>query len=417
MRSAGYYPPQYGFFWSYKLWVEGDAYFGKAIIANIAMFIPFGFFTAAISRALPRKLYPAVILLSFAFSALIETTQFFLMRGYLEIDDLFNNVLGAVLGALFFRLLKRMLPERSLQAALHIANAGIFICCLGVFCFIHDSGENDMTPLSQGLCFQVEEASELDGVTALSGVCFWYEREGLPCGVLLQSIRTRERIPLKTDSCLPRPDVSAYFHREGLKAGFHAEGPGIAENEEYEILLDFGCFRTIPTGVYLTFRRASGQEQARADIHYLPSAAFTPLKTAGTGLEEIVTKGVLRAYRPDFHVYVYSYEGSLYWIAENGFYFERDGSTFMNAVLWTTEPEKISERSKARGIPYDALGVDFEQGELTGNFGQYRVSAWKIPTDYPVTSVKTGYYRKGWVWESYFWPVFDFSSGETHAGS
>lgn len=408
-RNAGYYPPIYDFFWSYKQWFLGDWENGKAILANIAMFIPVGFFLAAACGDSPRKAFLTVVLLSVSFSALIEMLQLFLMRGYFEYDDLFNNVFGAVLGAAVFRLMKRSLPEQSLEAALYTVCAGIVLCCGSLFLLVRDHGESSMTMLSRGLCFQVEEACYQDGRIELSGVCFWYEQNRPDFTLLLQSKKTGKCFALQTEGGIPRPDVSAYYHRDGVKAGFQAAGQGIKKNEEYEIILDFGFFRSIPTGVFLTTAQGLNRKYAGADIHFVPDDAFVPLETAGTDLEEITEKGILCVYRPFEHVFVYSYGGSLYWIVEEGFCFEDDGSTFMNVQLWTTEPEKIADSSKARGLDYDARGIDFEKAELNGNFGRYRACAWKLPTDYPITAVLMGYYKNGWVWKKNIWPCLDFS--------
>ena len=404
-RNAGYYPAHFNLFWSYQQWFQGDRESGQAILANIAMFVPFGFFVAAMGRASSRTAFLRAVFLALVFSAFIESAQFFLMRGYFEFDDIFNNVFGAVLGALFFLLLKRSIPQESLRGMLYMVNAGILIFCLGVLFLIRDHDEKNVTTLSRGLCFQVEDASYQDGRMEVSGVCFWYDRGPIAYTILLRSTKTGESYPLQTESCLPRPDVSAYFHLDSLKAGFQASGQGIAENEEYEVAVDFGFHRVISTGVLLTAEK----EQAGVHIHSVPDAVFVPLETEGTDLEEITAKGVLLSSQPVFHVYVYFYEGSLYWIAEDGFFLEDDGRTFMNAVLWTTEPEKISQYSKDLGLQYDALGVSFEIGEVSGNFGRYRVCAWKLPKDYPITSIMLGYFYNGWVWKEYCWPVYDFS--------
>ena len=38
--------------WSYKAWLAGDTNMGKQIVANVAMFVPFGFLLSAI---LPKR--------------------------------------------------------------------------------------------------------------------------------------------------------------------------------------------------------------------------------------------------------------------------------------------------------------------------------------------------------------------------
>ena len=101
-REAGYYPGAFEIFWSYRLWFAGKTAYGYAILANIAMFVPFGFLTAAMRNGSGRKTTLLVFLLALGFSALIEALQFILLRGCFEYDDIINNVAGALLGTALF---------------------------------------------------------------------------------------------------------------------------------------------------------------------------------------------------------------------------------------------------------------------------------------------------------------------------
>ncbi len=405
-RNVGYYPAYFRLFWSYALWFEGQWTYGRAILANIAMFVPFGFLVPAAAGFKTRKGFICVFLLAVAFSLLIETAQFLTLRGRFEFDDVCSNSLGALCGILLFLAVRCWVPEKLLRSLLLASGAGTLLICLGVFAFSKNSTVDSPSPLSQGLCFQAEDAFCLDGGVRLDGVCFWYGQGPTDYAVVLQSTQTGKRYPLKTESGLPRPDAAAYFGRDSVKGGFRAEGNGIEAGGEYEIMLDFGLFRCLPTGVYLTVE--AGPERTAA-IHYVPTSQFCPLETENTDLDKIVSSGVLRVYDPADHVYVYFYEGSLYWIAEEGFAFQQDRPTHIELLLWTTETEKLSEKSRAAGRGWDTLAVYFEQNEVTGNFGRYRLCAKELPADYPITSIRTGRYADGWIWQADFWPVFDFS--------
>ncbi len=167
--------------------------------------------------------------------------------------------------------------------------------------------------------------------------------------------------------------------------------------------------------MYLTVENSPNEsgakdvKQAAVNIHYVPRAQFTPLKAENTDLEKIVTDGVLRLYDPADHIYVYFYEGSLYWIAEEGFDFQKNRATHLELFQWTTETEKLSEKSRAAGNAYDTIAVFFEKNELKGNFGAYRVCAKELKADYPISAILTGRYANGWIWKAVFWPVFSFS--------
>ncbi|MSS10113.1 VanZ family protein [Clostridium sp. WB02_MRS01] len=80
--------------------VQSRAY----VIENILMMIPFGVL-------LPNVLKPAenifcCISLGFFFSVNLEYAQFLSQRGHMQVDDVIMNVIGTVIGYLFFVSLK-----------------------------------------------------------------------------------------------------------------------------------------------------------------------------------------------------------------------------------------------------------------------------------------------------------------------
>ena len=262
-RRAGYYPGQFDLFWSYKLWFDGNRATGHAILANIAMFVPFGFLLSAVLRRGLWKTLLLVFLVSLAATASIELMQYTLMRGIFEFDDIWNNAAGALLGAVLFHLIFHFLPERVEHGMQYAA-----CFCIVMFCslvLLHsDKGENGtVSPLSQGLCFQVDEASVEDDRLQIAGLCFWYEHGPADFSVILKSVKTGERRRLETNCGISRADAAAYFKRDDLKAGFDAAAQGIQTGEEYEIMLDYGLFRCVSTGIYLTIR----PDTERVDIH------------------------------------------------------------------------------------------------------------------------------------------------------
>ncbi len=85
--------------------VQSKAY----VIENILMMIPFGVL-------LPNVLKPAesifcCIPLGFFFSVSLEYAQFLSQRGHMQVDDVLMNVIGTIIGYLFFisiKLLRRL---------------------------------------------------------------------------------------------------------------------------------------------------------------------------------------------------------------------------------------------------------------------------------------------------------------------
>ena len=62
---------------------------------NVVAFIPLGFILGFSSR---RMKWWKVALFAAGFSLLIETLQFVTKRGFAEFDDVFHNVVGAMIG-------------------------------------------------------------------------------------------------------------------------------------------------------------------------------------------------------------------------------------------------------------------------------------------------------------------------------
>lgn len=404
-RSTGYHVAQFELFWSYKKWFAGDTELGQEIMANIAMFIPFGFLLSAIlspTRLSSRMRTIVVVSLALAFSLLIETLQLFLMRGLFEWDDLISNGTGAIIGVAIYGLLEKLLKDKKFSIVILSIGAVFTVTCLGVF--IRGGGnigvEADTT--SRMYCFQVDSFSLQNGEIKLSGFTFRYEHaDGEPT----LTLRSKEdEVKLTTEYGLPRPDVNSYFlcDSDYTNCGFAAVG--LVEPEtEYEIFIRWPWSPEISTGVYID---SNG-------VHYSPSADFIAPDTADApGLRKIVEKGTLRAYRPDYHCWVYQLGWSLYWITEPGFTFEDDGTTLIQYQMWTTQTDKLPEKRLAHGNLWDNISGHFETFEVEGDFGPYRVMRREIPTAYSVTSIVTGYYKNGeWIWKNYFRPVYEFGGG------
>ncbi|MDE6385440.1 MAG: VanZ family protein [Eubacterium sp.] len=77
--------------WNYFLFSEW-----RNIILNILMFVPFGFMLPILFKKL--RSFWKVYLAGFAFTLAIELTQLVFRLGIFEVDDLFDNLLGAMIG-------------------------------------------------------------------------------------------------------------------------------------------------------------------------------------------------------------------------------------------------------------------------------------------------------------------------------
>ncbi|WP_051835023.1 VanZ family protein [Lacrimispora celerecrescens] len=76
------------------------------VIENILMMIPFGVFLPNILK--PAESIFCCIPLGFFFSVSLEYAQFLSQRGHMQVDDVIMNVIGTIIGYLFFVTVKRL---------------------------------------------------------------------------------------------------------------------------------------------------------------------------------------------------------------------------------------------------------------------------------------------------------------------
>lgn len=72
------------------------------IVGNVAVFLPFGFFLPILSRRVRKLRW--IFVLSFLLSLSIEATQLIFRVGCFDVDDLFLNTLGGIMGFLIYRI-------------------------------------------------------------------------------------------------------------------------------------------------------------------------------------------------------------------------------------------------------------------------------------------------------------------------
>ena len=351
----------------------------------MAMFVPLGFLLSALFSK-HRFIIPTAIL----FSLTIETLQLFLMRGLFEWDDVVSNTIGACIGILLYQAITKIPAEKSRRIITTSISSAFILTCLIVFACGYGTVEADSTV--RNYCFQVDSLFHSGGVLAINGFCFRYEYPSSDYTLLL---RTENGTQIELDKeTVTRPDVNEYFSCEYdyTASGFRAIGS--VEEGEYEILIKWPWSIALSTGVFVG-----------PSIHYVPEKEFiAPAIEA-----EFVENGILRVYQPDVHCWVYQYQGSLYWIANKDFYFEDDGSTIIQYQLWTTQTEKLPQHRRDNNWLWDNISGNFEDYEIRGDFGPYRVMKRKLPTEYSISSIETGYFKDGkWIWREFFRPYYEF---------
>ena len=82
---------------------SGDNY--RDVLVNIVGFIPVGVLVGMLSR---RHLVPKALLAGLLLSLSVECSQLLWSRGVFDVDDIFNNSLGAVIGGAIAMCLLRI---------------------------------------------------------------------------------------------------------------------------------------------------------------------------------------------------------------------------------------------------------------------------------------------------------------------
>lgn len=94
------------FLWSYGAWIQGNKQALWEIVGNIVMLIPYGILLPILEQKF-RK-FRWILLASFGFTLFIELSQYFTCRGWFELDDLFHNTVGGVVGFQFFQITRKI---------------------------------------------------------------------------------------------------------------------------------------------------------------------------------------------------------------------------------------------------------------------------------------------------------------------
>ena len=97
-------------FWEFANVINGveRSFYIRQILGNLTMMMPLGFMLPLMRKV--NILY--VLIIAFCFSCFIELTQFVTGRGLMEFDDVFNNTVGAVIGYLIYRLIRKIVDKR-----------------------------------------------------------------------------------------------------------------------------------------------------------------------------------------------------------------------------------------------------------------------------------------------------------------
>ena len=96
------------FFDSIKLMLDsGDPWLiAKNVLGNVVLFFPFGFLLPIVYK--PMRFFRTCLPISFGTSLLIEICQYKFAERIFDVDDIFLNTIGAILGWIIFKILHRI---------------------------------------------------------------------------------------------------------------------------------------------------------------------------------------------------------------------------------------------------------------------------------------------------------------------
>lgn len=255
--------------------------------------------------------------------------------------------------------------------------------------------------------FQIDSVEQIADDFVLTGWAFELNKNAKKkdFDVILYDYANDNKFYTKVED-VERKDVNNYFlcEYDYSESGFKASAKNKKidlENVNYEVLIQKANSRNaISTGVYISDGK----------LMYAKPEEYLAFDVNGTKLEKVINDGALRVYRPDVEMYVYQYNGNLYWIADESYEFEEDGLTALEYTINTTQPKKLPQKRVDNGWDWDNRSFCFEMGESKEmHTGAYRVAITEIPTEYSIEKITCGYYVGEWKWQQYFRPLYTFN--------
>ena len=113
-RTSRFPKAEWQLFWSYKEafeWVNGKIHIkqlglARLILLNILVYVPVGLLMPLVFK---KNSYRYALLIGFFLSLFTEIVQYITHRGLCELDDLFNNMLGCLIGMVIVAIVSRII--------------------------------------------------------------------------------------------------------------------------------------------------------------------------------------------------------------------------------------------------------------------------------------------------------------------
>ena len=93
-------------FWSYEAIKNGREELIAENIMNVVAFLPVGTLLGGVAPVSRFKTWVLVLVTGVVISGSIEALQYFLKRGFSEVDDVFHNTIGCLMGLMLVAIIK-----------------------------------------------------------------------------------------------------------------------------------------------------------------------------------------------------------------------------------------------------------------------------------------------------------------------
>lgn len=260
----------------------------------------------------------------------------------------------------------------------------------------------------------IEEVGVESDILSISGWCLYngIDSSRSTIQVFLRNINDEEDIVWLDVEEVEREDINEYldceinYRNTGFCAFIKTKEINLQERD-YEIFLKINFTTKEIVGNNEVEKRISKTVSTKRYISEGELSVFkpgdtTPQKVASKALNEVFDNGEILAYNKDADVYVYQYQKKIYWIAGSNFYFEKDGTTYIQYQLTTNRIDKLPKERVENEWYWDNWGFTFESYEFSSNETQpYRVAVRDVPCEYPVLYFVSGYVDNAWVWREH----------------
>jgi len=310
------------------------------------------------------------------------------------------------------RFFRKLNEKRAYQVVFFVVSMCVILVLYGGVSYKISYQKMITVTEDKNLVKYIEDVKFENEELSISGWCFYrnVDSNKSKIRVFLRNLADENDIIWLDTQRVARDDVDAYYggtvdySQTGFVASKNLKKRNVEMNS-YEIMITFAYDEE------LTGKNSKEVMKTVATNRYIHNGFLSalrleedvePVRGIADEFNEILENGQLLVHRDDYGMYIYQYKGKIYWIAENKFYFEEDGTTTIQYQLDTTRFDKLPIYRTENNWFYDNLGFAFEHKEIIVSGIPYRVAVSDIPTSYPVTGIETGYYTNSqWIWREY----------------